>query len=129
MPHPTAPLFKILSRGAWNAAQAANDPLAAIPWAPIDVADGFIHLSAAHQVRETAAKHFADRDDLVLVQILPQHLVSDTLKWEVSRGGDRFPHVHGDIPAAAIGAQAAFATTAGAPFPDHLLPAGPDPGA
>lgn len=111
----STPLFKILSHDAWAGADAV------IPWADVDLADGFVHLSAAHQVRETAAKHFAGRDDLVLVEILPQALTPDTLRWEVSRGGDRFPHVYGDIPLRAVGRTAPLSTLPGAAFPEHLL--------
>ena len=109
------PLFKILDATAW--AEAGGR----IPWAPIDIQDGFVHLSAAHQVRQTAAKHFADRDDLVLVEVLPAQLTPGTLRWEPSRGGDDFPHVYGDIPREAVGRTAALSTREGATFPAHLL--------
>lgn len=65
----------------------------------VDHADGFIHLSAAHQVRETARRHFAGGEGLVLVAFPGESLKG--LKWEASRGGDLFPHVHGMIPASA----------------------------
>ena len=35
--------------------------------APVDIADGYIHLSAQDQLAGTAAKHYAGRDDLVLL--------------------------------------------------------------
>ena len=59
----------------------------------MDRKDGFIHLSAANQVRATAEKHFANRADLLLVSILEKNLDS-SLKWEASRGGDLFPHIY-----------------------------------
>lgn len=108
---PAGPLYKILARSDWEAADGS------LPWAPIDVADGFVHLSAPHQVRETARKHFANRDDLVIVEVLADRLVPGTLKWEVSRGGDRFPHVYGDVPAQALGAVTPLSTMDGAAFP------------
>ncbi len=117
-PDPAAPdasLFKILDREAWAGAEGV------VPWAPVDLADGFVHLSGAHQVEETAAKHFADRDDLVLVEILADRLAPGTLLWEVSRGGALFPHVYGDIPLTAVGRTAEFATTEGAAFPAEML--------
>ena len=114
----SAPLFKILDADVWPTDDGA------IPWAPVDVADGFVHLSAAHQVRETAARHFADRDDLLLVEILPDALPAGTLRWETSRGGDDFPHVYGDIPAEAVGRVVPLSTRPGAPFPESLLQGG-----
>ena len=40
----------------------------------VDRRDGFIHLSAAHQVRETAKRHFAGQDGLLLVGFLEDTL-------------------------------------------------------
>ena len=48
-------VYKICPRADWLA--ACRDAVYA--GAPIDRRDGFIHLSTAAQVRETAAKHFA----------------------------------------------------------------------
>ena len=64
--------------------------------APVDLADGFIHFSTAAQVRETAAKHFAGAEGLVLAAVDPAS-VEDALKWEPSRGGALFPHLYGPL--------------------------------
>ena len=61
--------------------------------APIDVIDGFIHFSKASQVKETAAKHFKADKDLILLSCNAEHLKPD-LKWEISRGGELFPHLY-----------------------------------
>lgn len=89
-------LFKIMGAMEWTSAERAG----VYEGSPADHRDGFIHLSAAHQARETAAKHFAGQDDLVLVAY-PEHLL-ENLKWEPSRGGDLFPHVYGELPVAAV---------------------------
>ena len=60
----------------------------------VDERDGFIHFSTASQLAETAAKHFADQDNLVLVAIEDSRL-AEKLKYEPSRGGDLFPHLYG----------------------------------
>ncbi|HWI85096.1 MAG TPA: DUF952 domain-containing protein [Sphingomonas sp.] len=62
--------------------------------APIDLADGFIHLSTAEQLSETIAKHFAGQSDLQIV-IVDLEALGDAVKWEPSRGGALFPHVYG----------------------------------
>ena len=67
----------------------------------IDKRDGFIHFSTAAQVRETAAKHFAGLDDLMLVAV-DADVLDSALKWEVSRGGDLFPHLYGAMPLVAV---------------------------
>ncbi len=90
------PLYKLLPRTDWSGHPDV------VPWAPIDRSDGFVHLSAAHQVRETAAKHFADCPDLYLLEVDPLRLSPGSLRWEVSRGGDHFPHVYADIEAHAV---------------------------
>ena len=84
-------LFKIIPAVEWASAVRAGR----FEGAAIDLADGFIHLSAGHQVRETAARHFAGQAGLVLVAFAEGQLAN--LRWEPSRGGDLFPHVHGSI--------------------------------
>ena len=61
--------------------------------APVDLADGYIHFSTAEQARETAAKHFAGQDGLILVA-LEADALGPALKWEPSRGGALFPHLY-----------------------------------
>jgi uncharacterized protein (DUF952 family) len=85
-------IYKILRAAEWAELQAVGT----IPGAPIDVADGFVHFSTADQVAETAAKHFAGATDLVLVAFDTRPLGS-ALKWEVSRGGDKFPHLYAPL--------------------------------
>lgn len=61
--------------------------------APVDVADGYIHLSTAAQLTETVDKHFAGQSDLHVVAVdLAAH--GDAVKWEPSRGGQLFPHLY-----------------------------------
>ena len=91
-------LYKIMPRLDWEAAQAKG----IYEGSAVDRKDGFIHLSAAHQVRATAQKHFFRQSDLVLVSVREEDL-GITLKWEVSRGGDLFPHIYGPLPLNAIG--------------------------
>ena len=91
-------LYKIMPRLDWEAAQAKG----IYEGSAVDRKDGFIHLSAAHQVRATAQKHFFGQSDLVLISVREEDL-GRTLKWEVSRGGDLFPHIYGPLPLSAIG--------------------------
>ncbi len=65
-----------------------------------DLRDGFIHLSAFRQLAGTLAKHFCGQEDLVLIK-LDMRVLGSELRWEPSRGGDLFPHLHGDLPVAA----------------------------
>ena len=82
-------IYKIFRRPEWDAFKAAGETLGA----PIDLSDGYIHISTAQQVAETAAKHFAAESDLVLVA-LDDLALGPALKWEPSRGGALFPHLY-----------------------------------
>ncbi|GGB51130.1 dihydroorotate dehydrogenase [Roseibium aquae] len=89
-------VFKIVPRPLWTDALAKGQ----FDGAPIDLEDGYIHFSAADQVRETAAKHFAGQDDLLLVAC-DTAVLGSRLKWEPSRGGALFPHYYGSLPVSA----------------------------
>ena len=90
-------IYKIAPEALWREAEKNGR----FTGAPIDIADGFIHFSTADQARETAAKHFVDQTDLVLVAIDGARL-GDALKYEVSRGGALFPHLYGVLDINAV---------------------------
>lgn len=85
-------IYKIFRRSEWDAFRAAGRTRGA----PIDLADGFIHFSTPAQVAETAARHFEGVPDLVLVACEGDAL-GPALRWEPSRGGALFPHLHRDL--------------------------------
>lgn len=89
--------FKILTAEQWAAMQRDS----AFAGAPVDLADGYIHMSTAAQLEETLAKHFAGQRGLVIVEIDLSGF-GDALKWEVSRGGALFPHLYAPLPMAAV---------------------------
>lgn len=79
--------------------------------APVDIADGYIHLSAAEQVTATVDKHFAGQTGLHVVAV-DLVALGDAVRWEVSRGGALFPHLYRDLPLAACIAHAPLARAA-----------------
>lgn len=89
--------FKILTADQW----AAFESDGVFGGAPIDIADGYVHLSTADQLEETLAKHFAGQDSLVIAEI-DLNALGDTVRWEVSRGDALFPHVYGVLPMHAV---------------------------
>ena len=101
-------LYKILSQQEWLQVLEAQ----ALVGFGIDLADGFIHLSSAEQVKETARVYFSGRQDLMLI-IIDSTCLEGSLRWEESRAGALFPHVYGVIPVAAV-------------LNAELLPLGPD---
>jgi uncharacterized protein (DUF952 family) len=88
-------VYKIMSESDWAAARASG----AVAPAPVDIKDGYIHLSTEEQVLETARLHFSGRPDLVAVGFDAEALGA-ALKWEASRGGALFPHLYAELPAA-----------------------------
>ena len=69
--------------------------------APIDKADGYIHLSTAEQLTETVDKHFAGHSALHVAAVDLEAL-GDAVKWEPSRGGALFPHIYAVLPLSAV---------------------------
>lgn len=92
-----ATAFKIFTADQW--AQFLSDGV--FFGAPVDLADGYIHLSAADQVQGTLDKHFAGQRGLVVAEI-DLSALGETVKWEVSRGSALFPHVYGVLPRATV---------------------------
>jgi uncharacterized protein (DUF952 family) len=68
---------------------------------PVDIADGYIHLSSGSQLAETLDKHFSGVDGLMLAAVDLAQL-GDTVRWEPARGGQLFPHIHGQLPVSAV---------------------------
>ena len=94
---PPATAFKILTADQWAQFQADG----IFHGAPVDLADGYIHLSTANQLQGTLDKHFNGQTELVIAEVDLEAL-GDTVKWEVSRGGALFPHIYGALPIAAV---------------------------
>jgi uncharacterized protein (DUF952 family) len=90
-------IYKICERAAWLAAESAG----LYRGSALDMSDGFLHFSAAAQVSETAAKHFAGQIDLMLIAVNGDTLGA-ALKWETSRGGALFPHLYTTLPLTAV---------------------------
>jgi uncharacterized protein (DUF952 family) len=69
--------------------------------APVDLADGYIHLSTAEQLTETVDKHFAGQTDLHVAAV-DLEVLGDAVKWEPSRGGQLFPHLYASLSLDAV---------------------------
>jgi len=90
-------IYHMCKAEEWTAAEVAG----AYHGSSQDVADGFIHFSTSEQIVESAAKHRAGQDGLMLLSV-DDVLLGDGLKWESSRGGALFPHLYGDLPVSAV---------------------------
>ena len=68
---------------------------------PADIADGYIHLSCGSQLAATLDKHFSGLGNLMLAAVDWSRLGA-AVRWEPSRGGQLFPHIHGVLPIDAV---------------------------
>lgn len=82
-------IYKIFRPQEWDAFQRDGQTAGS----KLDRIDGYIHFSTAAQAPETVAKHFAGEAGLVIAACDTVRFVG-SLHWEVSRGGDKFPHVY-----------------------------------
>ena len=90
------PAYKILAADEW----AAVPPDGVWGGSEVDRADGFIHLSTEDQLHETAGKHYAGRDGLMILTLDADHPpLKALIRWEPSRGGALFPHIYGELRA------------------------------
>ena len=81
-------LYRIIHKELWETVQDA------IPLAPIDIQDGYIHLSSFDAVLETANLYFA-KDKSLVVLVFDSECFGNTLKWDyVASRGMEFPHVY-----------------------------------
>lgn len=95
--HPPEFIYKVASRDIYDASVAAGSFVGQ----PIDLADGYVHLSSAAQVAETIRLYFAGLVDQMLFQVATVPL-GKALVWEPSRGGQLFPHFYGSLPMSAV---------------------------
>ena len=90
--------YKLLAARDWVLAQQKG----VIAPAPIDSRDGYIHLSTAAQVLETARRHFAEEPDVVAVEIDPAKATGEIRYETAPSRGEIFPHLYGALPLAAV---------------------------
>lgn len=85
-------VYKVMTSAQWLDATARG----AFDGSSDDVRDGFIHMSAGDQLRGTLLRHFQAQPDLLLIAFTALDL-GGALQWDVSRGGDLFPHLYAPL--------------------------------
>lgn len=94
-------IYKLLSAGQWEALRENS----LFEGSADDQRDGFIHLSLGSQVSGTLARHYAQVDGVVLIEVDSEPL-GNALVYEPSRNGALFPHLFGVLPLSACTAVA-----------------------
>jgi len=57
--------------------------------------EGFIHCSTWEQIPGVMKRFYADREDLLLLNIDPSKVIAE-IRWEVV-DGDAYPHIYGPL--------------------------------
>lgn len=92
-------IYKLTTSAEWEKAKR----LGVYRGSEHDLRDGFIHLSTAAQLPETARKYFSGVRKLLLLAVKLDVLPApEALRWEPARDGDLFPHLYGDLPVEAV---------------------------
>jgi anti-anti-sigma factor len=95
-------LYHLALPADWAAAQQAGEYTTSTRGRSL-AEEGFIHCSFARQVAATAARFYADVDDVVVLRIDPSRLGDAAVVVEdLFDAGEAFPHIYGPIPVAAV---------------------------
>ena len=111
-------IYKVLTLEQWGAFQRGK----VFKGSPVDLSDGYIHLSCADQLKATMDKYYANQAEVAILQVDASKL-DGKFKYEVSRGGAEFPHLFAALPMTAIGKLWLVSPENGAyRLPDNLHP-------
>ena len=99
-------LYHLALRPEWHQARTAGEYRRSTRGRSLEE-EGFIHLSAAHQVAATAGRFYADlpAGELLLLTVDPARLAAAGLavRWQPAPGsGELFPHLFGPLPLQAV---------------------------
>lgn len=112
-----APIYHVTRRSDWTRAQAAGR------FAPASLPqDGFIHCARRDQLVAVGNDYFRGVRDLVVLAIDPERLGAEVRPENLHGGADRYPHVYGIIPCAAVVAVTPFVPRADGTFDESALP-------
>lgn len=82
-------IYKIFTKDQWQDFNANGS----FQGSPLDIKDGFIHLSKQDQVQKTINKFFKNITGLIIAEF-NTNTYNNTLKWEASSSGEFFPHIY-----------------------------------
>jgi uncharacterized protein (DUF952 family) len=94
-------IHHLVERSVWEAAVAADH----YPWSTRGrtLADeGFVHCSTAAQVEATAARFYADVEQLLVLDIDESKLSSPVIVEQIGGASEPFPHIYGALEIAAV---------------------------
>ena len=90
-------IYHMCKRNDWQNAEESGFYQGSVD----DRVDGFLHFSTAQQVAESAARHRANVEYLLLMTV-DANVLGPSLKWELSRSDQLFPHLYGSLVVAEV---------------------------
>jgi uncharacterized protein (DUF952 family) len=100
------PIYHLALAGEWEEARAGGRGYRRSTLGRSLEDEGFVHCSFGHQVRPTAERFYAGRDDVVVLVVDPGRLIAPVKVEPASdqAGADveRFPHVYGPLDLDAV---------------------------
>ena len=97
----TQPIYHLALRREWDEAVARGGPYDRSTIGRSLADEGFIHCSFEDQVA-SVARRFYDGEDVVLLTVDPTRVDADIVVENLDGGDERFPHVYGPLPLAAV---------------------------
>ena len=96
-------VYKLLTQQEHDELYAGSD-VTEFHGVEIDKADGYVHLSHASELLETARRYFEGKETLCMKIEITKMPNKDQLRWEASSDErvDMFPHLYGSIPLCAV---------------------------
>jgi uncharacterized protein (DUF952 family) len=86
-----ASVYKILTQPQWEQFKAEGF----LRGSPIDLRDGFIHLSRQEQVEGVIARYYVGQRPLYVAEF-PLGVFGASLRWEMAAStSEQFPHLYG----------------------------------
>lgn len=83
-------IFKVLTAPQWEQFESTGS----YAGTPIDLQDGFIHLSIKEQVEGVISRYYSGQRPLYIVEF-SINAFGDAVRWELASNGEKFPHVYG----------------------------------
>ena len=90
-------IYHITSEDKWQDAQGSGE------YIPIEyLADGFIHASYYHQLKQVLDFLFSAQDSVLVLEIDPLYLQAEIRVENTTGGKEKFPHIFGTLSTSAV---------------------------
>jgi len=81
-------IYKVLTLEEWDSFSQVGE----FTGSPIDIKDGYIHMSKKEQLDRILKKYFSGKE--VMIAEVDYEAIESEIKWEAASNGDLFPHLY-----------------------------------